>query len=246
MFCSGIGAPENASQAICKALEHFLGGTVKQKNLWACDVFAESRYELQLLPDPPECIFEDITDIIDQGIRLDLKKAAPRMACGDLIRLFFDDDGLVRPVLSTTSWCSRHRRHCALKKARLHIAGTPCVAWAKLGLRCGATGASALFFVWLAHRLMLKEDAILHEHVPGFDVYLLNRFLGKDYIIMSCVVSNASLGQLVERERRFTWLLNRNVFQGHAAMPLSWGCDFLSLFHRELDASCAEFWDLSS
>jgi hypothetical protein len=245
---SGIGAPENASHSICKGLAHFLGEEVAPRNLWACEYYNHSQHELCMLPDSPPCLFGDITEFISFGVRDDLKANASRMTYDDLIQLFFDvHTKSPTSLVGLSGFCLKHKRMCSLSQAVLHVAGTPCIAWSRLGLRCGAKGATALaFFVWITHRLLLQEDAILHENVPEFEAQLLEALLGHIYIITSCVLKNSELGQLVDRDRRYTWLLHKRIINQNTPIPEPWGPTFISRFHRGLQTTCAEFWDLAS
>jgi hypothetical protein len=224
---SGIGAPETASHSICKGLSHFLGEDIVARNLWACEYFDHSQHELRMLPDSPSCLFGDITQFISSGVRDDLKANAARMTYDDVLRLFFDvHTKTPTSLVGLNGFCIQHQRCCSLSQAILHVAGTPCIAWSKLGLRCGAKGATALaFFVWVTHRLLLQEDAILHENVPEFEAHLLEVLLGHIYIIMSCVLKNSEFGQLVDRDRRYTWLFTQTDCESEQSHPKTMGAN---------------------
>ena len=101
------------------------------------------------------------------------------------------------------------------------------------------------FFVWITHRLLLQEDAVLHENVPEFEARLLEVLLGHIYIITSCVLKNSEIGQLVDRDRRYTWLLHKRIVNQNTPIPEPWAPTFTSPFHRTLQTTCAEFWNLA-
>ena len=80
----------------------------------------------------------------------------------------------------------------------MQFAGTPCVDFSGMpgGIRLGAIGSAAVpYFTWLALRLLLQEDIIVHENVPGFLIELITNYASELYIIMSVVMSLAMLGR---------------------------------------------------
>ena len=228
--------------ALSHALKHFRGGGPLPcgKNLWACEIAVESQYELLMLSDPPGCLFEDITSFIKASVREDLRTNAKRMGYDNLKRIFKDS---AHNTLSPKVWCRKHRGCCTPQRAMLHVGGTPCIAWSQFGGRAGVCNnvSSLPFMVWIAQRLVYQEDAVLHENVARFDVALLNDLLGEYYVISSVVFDANRLGQLADRERRFTWLLHRRNIQGRQGVPrLPWCDDFVQKFHRRLHATWRE------
>ena len=57
---SGIDAPGVAAALICKRYGLMTGDTVQIPNLAAIELTQECRAELQLLPEPPRCLYGDI------------------------------------------------------------------------------------------------------------------------------------------------------------------------------------------
>jgi site-specific DNA-cytosine methylase len=246
---SGTGGAENACDAIQKGLLHFMPtDDINLTSLWACDFLRESQLELQMLPHSPECVFADMTDFVEPGLRADLKTQVPRMRYDDLLALFGNADKARRMVVDR-AFCVKHQKICLSGRASLHIAGTPCIAWSSFGSRCGASGMTALcFFTWVAQRLVMEEDAILHENVPEFEPALLERVFGSRYVVSSCLLNSSEFGQLSERPRRFTWLINKKVVMSGIRMPqeLAWDTAYTTLFRRSLRVTCAQLLTLGS
>ena len=58
------------------------------ENLFGIEMRAQSRYELAALPEPPRCIFGDITDAIRADFRAASRSNAAKMRYIDLERIF--------------------------------------------------------------------------------------------------------------------------------------------------------------
>ena len=190
-------------------------------------------------PNPPACFFTDITDFIQLAFRDDLKQQAPRMSPRDL-QATFATVVPGRSVICDRAFCVVHRRWCRATRADIHVAGTPCIAWSSFGSRLGTSGATALcFFVWIALRIMLQEDAVLHENVVQFNQALFESMLGRFCVVFSVVMDSIQHGQVAARPRRYTWLLHRRILQSGIFMPrsLGWNDTFVSKFFQELACS---------
>ena len=216
-------------EALTKALKHFLGADVPvHKNLWACENLDESIYELRMLENAPGCIFSDICSFIDGRFRSCLSQRAPEFDSDCLANMFLRDRG--RGLVSRKAWCVIHKRFCEAEATKVHVSGSPCVAWSNMGMRtfaCHSSSALA-FFVWVQLMRLLMVPFIVHENVPPFAIELFSRYL-TDYHVHSCVVCPTSMGQVTHRPRRYTVLYHRS--QNLVVQP--WGPSFAALFERE-------------
>ena len=128
-YCfSGIGCPEHA------------------RHMSPCAT------ELLVHPTPPECLFSDIAESIDPRVRQLLLSNAANMGFDALAQICTHKKIVVDPL-----WCKIHRRFCHMKRARIHIAGTECVAWSRQGKQAGAIGQKALFFFALIGQRRLLQ-----------------------------------------------------------------------------------------
>ena len=105
---------------------------------------------------------------------------------------------LAQPVLrlpNVAEFAHMHTDAKPYRKAFLHCAGTPCVAFSAQGKREAASGATLLAFMsWAGQRLMLQEQCILHENVQQFGVNILEDIFSEFYLIESVVVCCSDLG----------------------------------------------------
>ena len=78
-----------------------------------------------------------------------------------------------------------------------------------------------VFAIWVAHRLQLQEDFVIHENVPGFTPSLFKQVLPM-YIVETTLIDVASSGVPNERVRRITVLRHQRTVKlridrpGHA------------------------------
>jgi hypothetical protein len=87
----------------------------------------------------------------------------------------------------------------------LNCAGTCCFDWSSIGSKKQLEGPSAkLCAIWLAHRLLIREDLIIHENVVGFDVRTLTFFLDKYYSVIAVIENPTHQGIPAKRPRRLT------------------------------------------
>ena len=131
-------------------------------NLFAIEWLGHSQDELLLADVPPQCLFGDIHSFIDSRVYRSVLSL-------DLEKLTFDDlqslmwrNGLVQ----TYGDCLTHGRRCPLRKAQVHMAGTPCTDWSHMGKRMGAVGAAMLaFMLWVVHRALLQESIVIQDSI---------------------------------------------------------------------------------
>ena len=89
------------------------------------------------------------------------------------------------------------------------IAGTICIAWSSMGAQqreCHHTMLPFLIFIFLVRAL--KPDVVLHECVVPFDVDCFRKYLGPSFECQTTVLNPNSFGWPVQRQRRYSLLLN--------------------------------------
>ena len=192
---SGIGTPEYSRTALLHALASFTGNAslatkakASHADSWACELEAESRYELMMQDLGPRHVYGDINGFIHIGFQEDLMRNGSRLNYDDMLRMF---RSTYTKLISRKAWCYRCSAYCTAVRCVLHVAGTPCIAWSTMGTRCGASGPTLLcFMVWAFQRLLIQEDAVLHENTPEFNSDLLLELLQEFYIVSSLVKLN--------------------------------------------------------
>ena len=128
---SGVGGVEQASLMLTSCRAMFLGSSFKMENLFGIEMRAQSRYELAAFPEPPRCIFGDITDAIRADFRSALRSNAAKMRYTDLERIFRSPNILADDMVCYGAHGDGHRR-CRVRRATMHWASTPCVSFSRL------------------------------------------------------------------------------------------------------------------
>ena len=78
----------------------------------------------------------------------------------------------------------------------------------------GINGDTLLAFAtWVCLRRVLRESAIIHENVKGFDVAILRKWLGDIYLVETLLLNVEELGLPEVRIRRITILLLKEGVQ---------------------------------
>ena len=234
---SGTGGPEVVMHVYHKAFEHFMGQTMTTADhLFAIEYDVEGQNELLMLPEPPACLFTDMTDCINPRVAKILQDSASRMYQEDLEHIFMQKAAVVDHM-----WCTKHCRRCPVKRAHHHSAGTPCIAWSPLGLRNGLSGSSALAYLsWVAQRRRVQEDTILHENVKEFPVELLMKNFSDIYVVgreTSLTVNASAFGQAYDRTRRLTWLQHKRTVVTSPTRCLQW-----PQLAKALERTCCMDW----
>ena len=197
-----------------------------------------------MLPNAPKHIFTDITAFVRPGAQDDMREWAPHMTFAKLRDLLFKGENV---MFTDKAYCIRCRKYCQVHRSSVQVAGTSCVAWSSFGTHAQASGPTVLsFMVWILMRRRLQEPAVLHENVPDFEPELLVDLLGDLYIVSSCVVSAAGLGQLAERQRRFTWLLHKKLLLPRVARLVPWDSAFVERFLRSLETTWRVLFELAT
>ena len=217
---SGTGGAELARHGGALCLGHMRARPLGCTTLWACDSDQECRYELRMLPEPPQCVLGDVTACIRNDVRSELTRHAHNMRYEKLQQIGRS------PKLLLNKWprgcCAMHPdQECEVKKADIHAAGTECPTWSKQGRKDGCSGTRVLAWIsWVALRRKLQELIIFHENVPEFPLSLLESELGDIYLVLpqfSHVVCPSKFGQPCERPRRLTLLWHKSLVVNHPA-----------------------------
>ena len=202
-------APEVSLGAIGTTLAHYASNigvhieTPIPECLFAVEINEEAQRELLLLPKPPLHLSADMTSCMHETVRNVVVPQISRMSWDDLVKIFTND----KAVLSTMPCICHPGQHCEFGRAMIHIAGPPCVDWSPQGHQKGWDGNTvAPFLAWIAQRLKVQEDGILHENVPNFKPEALAALLGEHYICSSVILCPTMFGVPSVRRRRYTWL----------------------------------------
>ena len=238
---SGVGFPEQTHVNCCNTLASHLQEAVKPGlHLWAIEPEPANQQELLVSPGRPQCIHSDVRDAIQAKVRHMVSDAS--FSWDDMLRLFVKNN-IMTDMLPCVVHCgggrTAGRRLCRTRRAKLHVAGTECVAFSSQGQqqRCHHE-RFILFFIWAAHRRLTQEEFILHENVPNFPVRLLIDALGDLYFLVedlsSAVFSSFQLGDPYDRRRRWTWLVHKRgiTFNPIQELVPSWSV-FIERYFRE-------------
>lgn len=127
---------------------------------------------------------------------------------------------------------------CVYDIGDIHLAGTPCTDFSKMGALAGVDGPTlCATMCWVGMRRLLQEPVVVHENVASFPISFLLELLGDIYIIQSVIVCPSHLGWCIVRERRITVLLHKHRV---TAILLDWSLA-VPLFHRVCMWSWREF-----
>jgi hypothetical protein len=152
-------------------------------NLFAVEKYHAARAELlaggEARPGAPLCVFCDVMDCFSSRVRQQisrLEKAGQAITLEGMLplvksvkprRFMAGGDGPIRSEM----YCMRQRRLCPVVRAKLQVAGSPCVAWSSMGkLQKTKHESIVAFATWAAMRRSLNEAVIIHENVPAFEV----------------------------------------------------------------------------
>lgn len=102
-----------------------------------------------------------------------------------------------RKAVSRKAYCLRHRRHCYLRCASSHTAGSSCTAHSAQGLSLSLSDPNVLHLLaWCALRMEIQKSSLTLENVPGFPSEILSRILGDAYVIECHTLDPRMLGCL--------------------------------------------------
>lgn len=138
---SGVDTPGVAADMLASELA---GGRCADGNaprgmasLHATELLEESRIELQLLPNPPGCIFTNIMSFLSPRVQGTLQGPGGALLMHEDLRQLF----LKRGVITLRAYCAVHQKQCVAARSHVHVAGTPCVDWSSQGARKKAQGS---------------------------------------------------------------------------------------------------------
>ncbi|CAJ1394904.1 unnamed protein product [Effrenium voratum] len=211
---SGIAAPETALLGFHHALQARLPKrkVALPKLLSFCEWNTECQAELETLAcgiEQNTCIFTDIAQFFRPELYevLEELKKKPSMAVEVLSPLLAAQSAMRRKA-----HCARHSKLCFIGTARMHTAGSSCTAHSKQGKQLGLADPNVLHLLaWIGLRLEVQEYEISLENVESFPSHILERLLGKYYVIESQdgVLQN-------EYERELQWASSRSLSMTHA------------------------------
>ncbi len=230
---SGIGAPEQSVHGIRSYLSHAVPGTPTMvRQIAACDWNSFSRAELAHSASPPEHMFSNIVEFISPSVRdYVVDKANCAQWTAKSLWVYLSQSG----VMTLRAFCSCCRAPCKYMRARIHVAGTPCIDHSTQpgAKRRGILGASCVpLFSWMRSRHLLQEDICIHENVSDFEPGFLATFLGSCYIIMSVLVDMHAHGFPIRRRRRITLMVHRSLVTHRVSPMIRWSKEWVSHLKR--------------
>ena len=192
------------------------------RNLAAIEFNQHAADELILIPNPPECVFNDVSDFASDEIKQVVGKlddgAEYEISWSDLKAMIYQPG-----AVGLTAWCSRHRRMCRYKRGSCHVAGTPCTDWSPQGKCRGLAGrTSGFFLIWCVMRLLLKELVLILENVSALPVAVYEECL-RLWTCDTAVLHNETFSHRLQSE---TPLLGANA----GRQPR---CNFDEAFNRD-------------
>jgi site-specific DNA-cytosine methylase len=141
-------------------------------------------------------------------------------------------------AVKLTGYCHKHNGVCALRRSKIHIAGTSCVDFSSIGQRGTTAGPTiTAFAAWASLALAMEYPIIVHENSPLFQTDLLVAIFGSKYFIDSVVHCPTTFGWPVRRQRRWTVLRHKEtVLEAVSSLD-----NVLQLFNREQGCTWHEF-----
>ena len=126
--CSGIETPPTACRIATKAMNP----DVRVRCLWACDKDRMCLEENLAAAPPcaPETLFEDVTSFLQHDVKRELFKI-PKEKFQQRRDLIMQHD------TKTEAWCIRKGALQPIRRADIHIFGSPCVHDSSFGKRKG-------------------------------------------------------------------------------------------------------------
>ena len=209
---SGVDTPSTAYLQLMWGVQSALGCDEESidsslaKNTFAVEISPQAREELLHHPHGPQCVFGDICDFFTPAVKDRLPVLVKQgMVQEVLVPLIQSGKAVV-----DHAHCYRHGKECKVQPCKAHIAGSSCVDYSARGLCMGNDGPTFLAFLcWIAMRLLLQEEIIVHENVEGFSTSTLLLYLGHLYEAVSVILSPTFFGWGCSRNRRYTILRHK-------------------------------------
>ena len=117
-----------------------------------------------------------------------------------------------RAAVRLSASCSRCGTRCPVRAVDIDTSGSPCQDWSSAGLRQGTEGKRIhLLLLWISWHRVMGTAIIIHENVKGFDMSLLQKFLGDLYEMRHVEVGPEHVGwPCCKRPRLYIAMLHRN------------------------------------
>ena len=160
---SGIEAPHTASCANRVAMSKCIGAEIPfPKLLHMIESDPQNQQELLLVArETGSCLFGDIGGFFRPELTEVLEQLRQKpMMCVEVLAPILASGRAVK----SSSFCLVHQRHCCLKTAKRHVAGTSCVPYSKRGSGLALMDFNTVYSLcWIGLRMMLQEADITNE-----------------------------------------------------------------------------------
>ena len=160
---SGIEAPHTASCANRSAMGKALGTDIPFPRLLHMIEFdPQNQQELLLVArETGACLFGDIGGFFRPELSEVLEQLRQKpMMCVEVLAPVLASGRAVK----SSCFCLTHQRHCCLKTARRHVAGTSCVPYSKRGSGAALMDFNTVYSLcWIGLRMLLQEPDITNE-----------------------------------------------------------------------------------
>ena len=160
---SGIEAPHTASCANRSAMGKALGMDIPFPRLLHMIEFdPQNQQELLLVArETGACLFGDIGGFFRPELSEVLEQLRQKpMMCVEVLAPVLASGRAVK----SSCFCLTHQRHCCLKSARRHVAGTSCVPYSKRGSGAALMDFNTVYSLcWIGLRMLLQEPDITNE-----------------------------------------------------------------------------------
>ena len=160
---SGIEAPHTASCANRSAMGKALGTDIPFPRLLHMIEFdPQNQQELLLVArETGACLFGDIGGFFRPELSDVLEQLRQKpMMCVEVLAPVLASGRAVK----SSCFCLTHQRHCCLKTARRHVAGTSCVPYSKRGSGAALMDFNTVYSLcWIGLRMLLQEPDITNE-----------------------------------------------------------------------------------
>ena len=197
---SGLGTVEQGLSYFKQAASE-LGLATSYCFVAATDQAAKCRNALLQVCDGC-CVYDDVLN----RTKADKNKFRKLCSVGDRIAY------MRKQKMARTGWCHRHHKQCKYPKPTVEVAGSPCPAHSRIGLRRGGLADDFICLLsWAAFHIKHQTPLLVHENVVGFALDLMKAIFGKWYFIVRLRVStdHAGYGGQARRDRVYDVLAHR-------------------------------------
>ena len=100
--------------------------------------------------------------------------------CNGMTSAQFKEQFAIGNFILSSAYCRVHNKRCRAKRACCHAAGPPCIDWSSQWRgHTQQLGSSFLpTIAWIAQRLTLLEEFIVHGNIAAFPAALLEDLMG--------------------------------------------------------------------